>query len=48
MRAGALAGWCWTQLADTLQEANGLVTENRTPKLPLARLRSLVTGEPTP
>ncbi|MGQ7296225.1 glycoside hydrolase family 2 protein [Quadrisphaera sp. KR29] len=44
---GALAGWCYTQLADTLQEANGLLSEDRTPKLPLARLRALVTGEVT-
>ncbi len=45
VEAGGLIGWCYTQLADTLQEANGLVTEDRTPKLPLERLRALVTGE---
>lgn len=45
VEAGGLVGWCYTQLADTLQEANGLVTEDRTPKLPLDRLRALVTGE---
>jgi len=45
VEAGGLVGWCYTQLADTLQEANGLVTEDRTPKLPLERLRALVTGE---
>ena len=44
VEAGGLIGWCYTQLADTLQEANGLVTEDRTPKLPLERLRALVTG----
>lgn len=44
VEAGGLVGWCYTQLADTLQEANGLVTEDRTPKLPLERLRALVTG----
>nr|WP_255480155.1 glycoside hydrolase family 2 TIM barrel-domain containing protein [Quadrisphaera sp. RL12-1S] len=48
VEAGGLVGWCYTQLADTLQEANGLVTEDRTPKLPLAQLRALVTGEPAP
>ena len=45
VEAGGLIGWCYTQLADTLQEANGLVTEDRTPKLPLAQLRALITGE---
>lgn len=45
LRAGsALAGTCYTQLTDTLQEANGLLTEDRTPKLPVAVIRSLITG----
>lgn len=44
-RADGLAGWCWTQLTDTLQERNGLLTEQREPKLPLAQLRALITGE---
>jgi beta-galactosidase/beta-glucuronidase len=45
LRAGsALAGTCYTQLTDTLQEANGLLTEDRTPKLPVPVIRSLVTG----
>jgi hypothetical protein len=39
-----LAGWCWTQLTDTLQERNGLLTEHREPKLPVARLRALIQG----
>ncbi|MDQ1531988.1 MAG: hypothetical protein QOE37_2093, partial [Microbacteriaceae bacterium] len=39
-----LAGFCYTQLTDTLQEANGLLTEEREPKLPLAELRSMITG----
>lgn len=47
VEAGGLVGWCYTQLADTLQEANGLVTEDRTPKLPLEQLRALVTGDVT-
>jgi hypothetical protein len=48
-RATGLAGWCWTQLTDTLQERNGLLTEDRVPKLPLATLRSLIEGAaPTP
>ncbi|SDK91140.1 Glycosyl hydrolases family 2 [Glycomyces sambucus] len=45
-RPHGLAGWCWTQLTDTLQETNGLLTEHREPKLPVERLRALVTGEP--
>ena len=43
-RADGLAGWCWTQLTDTLQERNGLLTEGREPKLPIERLRALITG----
>jgi len=43
-RSAGLAGWCWTQLTDTLQERNGLVTEHRKPKLPIERLRALITG----
>jgi hypothetical protein len=39
-----LAGWCWTQLTDTLQERNGLLTEQREPKLPIERLRALIQG----
>ncbi|MDR6868175.1 beta-galactosidase/beta-glucuronidase [Microbacterium resistens] len=44
----ALAGWCYTQLTDTAQETNGLVDENREPKIPLPRLRGLVSGTPQP
>lgn len=44
-RPDGLAGWCWTQLTDTLQERNGLLTERREPKLPLATLRALVEGD---
>lgn len=43
-RRGGLAGWCWTQLTDTMQEQNGLLTEAREPKLPLDTLRALITG----
>ncbi|ACZ23143.1 beta-galactosidase/beta-glucuronidase [Sanguibacter keddieii DSM 10542] len=42
----ALAGFCYTQLTDTLQEANGLVTADRLPKVPAAQIRAAVTGEP--
>ena len=34
-----VVGFCWTQLTDTLQEANGLCTADRTPKLPAGRVR---------
>jgi beta-galactosidase/beta-glucuronidase len=40
----ALAGSCYTQLTDTMQEANGLLDERREPKLPVERLRRIVTG----
>ena len=40
-----VAGFCWTQLTDRLQEANVLCTADRVPKLPVERLRRLVTGE---
>lgn len=40
-----LAGSCWTQLADTLQETNGLLTADRRPKAPVARIRAAVTGD---
>ncbi len=39
-----LAGFCYTQLTDTMQEANGLLDERREPKLPIERLRRIVTG----
>jgi beta-galactosidase/beta-glucuronidase len=39
-----LAGFCYTQLTDTRQEANGLLDEDRVPKLPVERLRSIITG----
>jgi len=41
----ALAGFCYTQLTDTLQETNGLVGADRTPKLPMERLRAIMSGE---
>jgi hypothetical protein len=30
-----LAGFCYTQFADTYQEANGILYADRTPKLPI-------------
>ena len=39
-----LAGFCYTQFADTYQEANGLLYADRTPKFPLARIALATTG----
>jgi beta-galactosidase/beta-glucuronidase len=39
-----LAGFCYTQLADTGQETNGLVTDARVPKLPVEAIRRMVQG----
>ncbi len=41
----AIAGFCYTQLTDTLQETNGLLTEQRVPKAPLQTLRAIIAGE---
>ena len=32
------SGFCYTQFADTFQEANGLLFEDRTPKIPLEKI----------
>jgi beta-galactosidase/beta-glucuronidase len=37
------SGFCYTQFADTFQEANGLLCADRTPKIPVADIAS-VTG----
>ncbi|HYY10492.1 MAG TPA: glycoside hydrolase family 2 TIM barrel-domain containing protein [Kineosporiaceae bacterium] len=37
----AVAGFCWTQLTDTLQEKNGLLTEQRVPKVEAALIRRI-------
>jgi hypothetical protein len=34
------SGFCYTQFADTFQEANGLLHADRTPKIPLERIRA--------
>jgi beta-galactosidase/beta-glucuronidase len=39
-----LAGTCYTQLTDTMQEANGLLTADRKPKLDAALIRAIITG----
>ena len=45
VRALPLAGFCYTQFADTYQEANGLLFTDRTPKFPLKKM-SLATRGP--
>jgi beta-galactosidase/beta-glucuronidase len=40
------SGFCYTQFADTFQEANGLLFADRTPKIPLEEIAHAVRGEP--
>ncbi|MBV9820908.1 MAG: hypothetical protein JO144_01590, partial [Actinobacteria bacterium] len=39
--APAISGFCYTQLTDTQQEKNGLLTAERVPKAELATLRAI-------
>lgn len=41
LRSTALAGFCYTQLTDTEQETNGLLTAAREPKFDPARLKAI-------
>jgi beta-galactosidase/beta-glucuronidase len=41
---GLLSGFCYTQFADTYQEANGLLYADRRPKVPLDRLAAATRG----
>ena len=43
-----LAGFCYTQFADTYQEANGLLYEDRTPKFPIEQVARATRGQPMP
>jgi beta-galactosidase/beta-glucuronidase len=43
--ASLLSGFCYTQLTDTYQEANGLLTADRTPKLPVQWIAACTRGE---
>ena len=43
-----LAGFCYTQFADTYQEANGLLYMDRRPKIPLEEIRAATRGSYTP
>ncbi len=40
----ALAGFCYTQFADTYQEVNGLLYADRTPKVPLEEIAQATSG----
>ncbi len=39
-----IAGFCYTQLADTEQESNGLLTADRRPKIDPAKLRRVISA----
>ena len=43
---GVFAGFCYTQFADTYQEANGLLFADRTPKFSIAAIHAATTGSP--
>jgi len=45
---GLFAGFCYTQFADTYQEANGLLTADRRPKFPLADMLAATAGYTAP
>ena len=38
-----IVGYCYTQLTDTMQEVNGLLTEDRKPKLPVETSHRILT-----
>jgi hypothetical protein len=40
-----IAGFCYTQLTDTFQERNGLLTMDREPKAPLERIAKATRGK---
>lgn len=44
-RLGLFSGFCYTQFADTYQEANGLLYADRTPKLPLPEIAAATLGQ---
>ena len=41
-----LCGFCYTQFADTYQEANGLLRADRTPKFPIEQISQATAGLP--
>jgi len=44
---GLFTGYCYTQLTDTYQEANGLLDGARRPKFPIERIRAANLGPPS-
>jgi beta-galactosidase/beta-glucuronidase len=44
-RLDLLCGFCYTQFADTYQEANGLLYANRQPKFPIDKMAHATRGE---
>lgn len=43
LACSTIAGFCYTQLTDTEQETNGLLTADRQPKFPLEIIRKIIT-----
>ena len=41
IKSRKFSGFCYTQLTDVMQETNGLLREDRTPKLPLEKLKKI-------
>lgn len=39
-----ISGYCYTQVTDVQEEVNGLMTAEREPKVPLARIREINLG----
>lgn len=39
-----ICGYCYTQVTDVQQEINGLLTEDRKPKIPLDEIRAINLG----
>src|SRR5687768_16037059 len=44
IQTALFSGFCYTQFADTFQESNGLLTADRTPKIPLERIALATTA----
>lgn len=44
-RSELICGFCYTQLTDTEQETNGLLTEDRKPKVDIEQIRKITAGE---
>ncbi|HEV7814901.1 MAG TPA: glycoside hydrolase family 2 TIM barrel-domain containing protein [Janthinobacterium sp.] len=42
------SGFCYTQFADTFQEANGLLNADRTPKIPMHQINAATRNLPPP